>query len=138
MGRLDLPDKRRDEDEYHPEDFEQSRVRKLDQGQRDLLKQVMERHGIPERTPEPERPRTHRRPAAIEIPTTVPSKREMQVVQLIAQGYTNLEAAEILVLSEETVKSHVRHVLDKLGARSRAHAVAIAYDRGLLKPGSLV
>jgi DNA-binding NarL/FixJ family response regulator len=61
-----------------------------------------------------------------------PTKRELQVLELIAEGLANREIGERLFLSEETVKSHVRHLLAKLQARSRAHAVAVGFRRGLI------
>jgi DNA-binding NarL/FixJ family response regulator len=62
-----------------------------------------------------------------------PTAREAQVLQLISDGLVNREIGEELHLSEETVKSHVRHLLAKLQARSRAHAVAIGFRRGLIQ-----
>jgi DNA-binding NarL/FixJ family response regulator len=61
-----------------------------------------------------------------------PSPRELQVLQLISDGLVNREIGTELYLSEETVKSHVRHLLAKLQARSRAHAVAVGLRRGLI------
>ena len=61
-----------------------------------------------------------------------PTVREIQVLQLVSEGLVNREIGERLFLSEETVKSHVRHILAKLQARSRAHAVAIGFRRGLI------
>jgi DNA-binding NarL/FixJ family response regulator len=61
-----------------------------------------------------------------------PTAREIEVLQLISEGLVNREIGTILFLSEETVKSHVRHLLAKLQARSRAHAVAVGFRRGLL------
>jgi DNA-binding NarL/FixJ family response regulator len=61
-----------------------------------------------------------------------PTVRETQVLQLVSEGLVNREIGERLFLSEETVKSHVRHILAKLQARSRAHAVAIGFRRGLI------
>jgi DNA-binding NarL/FixJ family response regulator len=61
-----------------------------------------------------------------------PTAREIQVLQLIAEGFVNREIGQQLFLSEETVKSHVRHLLAKLQARSRAHAVAVGFRRGLI------
>ena len=61
-----------------------------------------------------------------------PTPREVQVLQLISEGLVNREIGKVLFLSEETVKSHVRHLLAKLQARSRAHAVAIGFRRGIL------
>jgi DNA-binding NarL/FixJ family response regulator len=62
-----------------------------------------------------------------------PTARESQVLQLVSEGLANREIGERLFLSEETVKSHVRHLLAKLQARSRAHAVAIGFRRGLIQ-----
>jgi DNA-binding NarL/FixJ family response regulator len=61
-----------------------------------------------------------------------PTMREIEVLQLISDGLVNREIGHRLYLSEETVKSHVRHLLAKLQARSRAHAVAIGFRRGLI------
>ena len=61
-----------------------------------------------------------------------PTPREIEVLQLVADGLVNRDIGKRLFLSEETVKSHVRHLLAKLQARSRAHAVAVGFRRGLL------
>jgi DNA-binding NarL/FixJ family response regulator len=61
-----------------------------------------------------------------------PTMREVEVLQLVSDGLVNREIGERLFLSEETVKSHVRHLLAKLQARSRAHAVAVGFRRGLI------
>ena len=61
-----------------------------------------------------------------------PTAREIEVLQLISDGLVNREIGQRLFLSEETVKSHVRHLLAKLQARSRAHAVSIGFRRGLI------
>jgi DNA-binding NarL/FixJ family response regulator len=61
-----------------------------------------------------------------------PTAREIDVLQLISEGLVNRDIGKMLFLSEETVKSHVRHLLAKLQARSRAHAVAVGFRRGLL------
>ena len=61
-----------------------------------------------------------------------PTAREIEVLQLVSEGLVNREIGDRLFLSEETVKSHVRHILAKLQARSRAHAVAVGFRRGLL------
>lgn len=60
------------------------------------------------------------------------SNRECQVLVMVADGYTNAEIAKELFLSVETIKHHVKHVLGKLGARSRAHAVLLAYREGII------
>jgi DNA-binding NarL/FixJ family response regulator len=64
------------------------------------------------------------------------SQRELEVLELIARGSTNREAAAHLFISEATVKTHLLHIYGKLGVRDRASAVAAAYERGLLTPGS--
>lgn len=71
------------------------------------------------------------RPPASE-PEHSPTAREIEVLQLVSEGLVNREIGNRLFLSEETVKSHVRHLLAKLQARSRAHAVAVGFRRGLL------
>jgi DNA-binding NarL/FixJ family response regulator len=65
-------------------------------------------------------------------PEHTPTAREIEVLQLVSEGLVNREIGDRLYLSEETVKSHVRHLLAKLQARSRAHAVAVGFRRGLL------
>src|SRR5262249_22159186 len=70
-------------------------------------------------------------PAARELGQD-PTAREIEVLQLVADGLVNREIGERLFLSEETVKSHVRHLLAKLQARSRAHAVAVGFRPGLI------
>jgi LuxR family maltose regulon positive regulatory protein len=60
------------------------------------------------------------------------SERELEVLQLIAQGATNQEIAERLVITVGTVKSHINHILGKLDAHNRTEAVARARSLGLL------
>jgi len=62
------------------------------------------------------------------------SSRELDVLRQVADGGRNAEIATHLGIKEETVKAHVRTILTKLNARSRAHAVAIGIKRGLI-PG---
>ncbi|TQS22139.1 response regulator transcription factor [Microbispora hainanensis] len=62
--------------------------------------------------------------------------RELDVLRHIAYGQSNAEIAASLYVSIETVKTHVRHVLDKLGARDRTQAAVRAYELGLLFPGA--
>ncbi|WP_250036865.1 response regulator [Paractinoplanes maris] len=61
------------------------------------------------------------------------SQRELEVLGLIARGNSNKEAAARLFISEATVKTHLLHAYAKLGVRDRAAAVAVAFERGLLK-----
>jgi DNA-binding NarL/FixJ family response regulator len=62
------------------------------------------------------------------------SQREREILELIASGTTNREAAARLFISEATVKTHLLHIYAKLGVNDRAAAVATGYNRGLLKP----
>ncbi|MFD7431253.1 response regulator [Streptomyces sp. NPDC059818] len=60
------------------------------------------------------------------------SAREREVLELVARGTSNREIAAVLFISEATVKTHLTHVFAKLGAKDRAAAVAVGYDRGIL------
>jgi DNA-binding NarL/FixJ family response regulator len=72
--------------------------------------------------------------SAVTAPPEAPddlTPREAEVLTLIAEGLTNAEIAERLVVSNATVKSHVNHIFAKIGVRDRAQAVVYAYSNGL-------
>ncbi len=64
---------------------------------------------------------------------TALSRREVEVLQLVAAGRRNREIARELHLGEATVKSHLLHIFDKLGVDDRTHAVTVALERGILR-----
>jgi len=83
------------------------------------------------------RVRTPATPHAPHAPGAEPlSQRELEVLELVAAGTTNREAAARLFISEATVKTHLLHIYAKLGVSDRAAAVAEAFNRGLLVPGT--
>jgi DNA-binding NarL/FixJ family response regulator len=61
------------------------------------------------------------------------SKREIEVLEKIADGNRNADIATLLFISEETVKGHIKHLMEKLGASDRTEAVTIAVRRGIIR-----
>jgi DNA-binding NarL/FixJ family response regulator len=77
------------------------------------------------------RPPQHTRPEDLDTLT----RREIEILRLVATGLSNHEIADRLLLSNETVKTHVTHILRKLGLRDRAQAV-VAYESRLVVPST--
>jgi len=59
--------------------------------------------------------------------------REIEVLQLVAAGSSNKLIAKVLTISPETVKSHLKNIIEKLGAHDRTHAVTLGLRRGILQ-----
>jgi DNA-binding NarL/FixJ family response regulator len=88
---------------------------------------------IAQETNPPQDPQPHQRPHTLPHSLT---KRELEVLRLLAQGQTNQEIAQSLVLSTLTVKTHVQRIIGKLGVSDRTQAAVRAAELGLLNPES--
>jgi len=77
------------------------------------------------------RPNTPAPPQLNELTT-----RELEVLKLVARGLSNAEIAKVAFISDGTVKTHVAHILAKLGLRDRVQVVVFAYERGIIEPGT--
>jgi len=97
-----------------------------------LIEPRMTRRLLEEFARQPSADRAPRTPAGVGEQLTA---RELEVFQAVARGHSNAEIAEELYISETTVKTHVAHILTKLGLRDRIQAVVLAYESGLLPPG---
>jgi DNA-binding NarL/FixJ family response regulator len=103
---------------------------RLNTAQRELLERLEKRHGIPGALDDAGSERATLRGVSVLAP---PTDRELEVLQLVADGYCNRDVGARLHLSEDTIKSHLRNLFEKFDARNRTHAAVIALRRGLIR-----
>ena len=96
-----------------------------------LLDPAVTRRLIAEFASRPPERMAHQQPALVRL-----TARELEVLGLVGRGLSNAEIAESLVISHATAKTHVARILAKLQARDRAQLVVLAYETGLVRPGS--
>ncbi|MFC5909202.1 response regulator [Streptacidiphilus monticola] len=94
-----------------------------------ITRRLVERFASPDRVPGPAEPAARRALAPL-------TPREREVLTLVGRGLSNSELATALTLSEATVKTHVARIFSKLNLRDRAQAVVLAYETGLVTPGT--
>ncbi len=80
---------------------------------------------------------THLSPLRTRLAGRELTPRELQVLAGAANGQPNAEIAASMFIATDTVKTHLQRILGKLGARDRAHAVALAMSSGALQPGDV-
>ena len=114
-----------------PPDDLASAVRAVARGDA-LIEPRMTRRLLEEFARQPASDRAPRTPEAVGGQLTA---RELEVFRAVARGHSNAEIADELYISETTVKTHVAHILTKLGLRDRIQAAVLAYESGLLPPG---
>ncbi|MEU7864436.1 response regulator transcription factor [Nonomuraea sp. NPDC049141] len=95
-----------------------------------ITRRLVERFAAPDRTAAPASPLPSFRSKLASL-----TPRELEVLTLLGGGLSNAQLADVLTLSEPTVKTHVARIFAKLGLRDRAQAVVIAYETGLVRPG---
>ncbi|MFW2512925.1 response regulator [Demequina sp. SO4-13] len=103
----------------------------------EVTRRVIERFAVPAATPATVPPSSPEPQGAYVPPPEAIgdlSEREVEVLQLIARGMSNQEIAKELWVSPTTVKTHVSHILTKLGVRDRVQAVVEAYESGIVIP----
>jgi DNA-binding NarL/FixJ family response regulator len=100
-----------------------------------VTRRLVERFARPPAAAPAESPQSPR-PGASGCDMSALTPRELEVLGVIARGLSNAEIAADLFLSEATVKTHVTRILTKLGLRDRVQAVVLAYESGLVTPGS--